>query len=154
MLRRTGFLRKARNREGRDPDRVRETPGAPAAWTEAAPVDPAAWAATPKPAPALQHKGYMDTVRRMPCAHCGKAGPSQFCHRDQGKGLGIKTDCREGFPGCAQCHELLGSSGKIPRIERRELELLYGMRTRGEVVRRKKWPADLAPWQQKSDNTY
>jgi hypothetical protein len=94
----------------------------------------------------LQHRAYMALVRTLPCAHCGKRGPSQFCHRDMGKGMGIKTDAREGFPGCPSCHVLLGSTGKIPREERRELELEYGRKTRELLLRVGAWPPGLPPW--------
>lgn len=95
---------------------------------------------------ALQHRAYMAVVRTLPCAHCGRPGPSQFCHRDMGKGTGIKTDCREGFPGCPECHVLLGSSGRIPREERRELEERYGRETRELVLLAGLWPPGLPPW--------
>lgn len=97
---------------------------------------------------AVQHEGYMSIVRQMPCAHCGAPAPSQFCHADMDKGIGIKTDCRRGFPGCPTCHALLGSSGKIPRALRRELEAQYGARTREKVWESGQWPKRLPRWQQ------
>jgi hypothetical protein len=51
-------------------------------------------------------------------------------HADEGKGQGIKTDCRRAWPGCGPhgdtmgCHYLLGSTGKLGREERRRLEAL------------------------------
>lgn len=101
---------------------------------------------------ALQHQGYMDLVRRMPCAHCGRRGPSQFCHADMDKGMGIKTDCRLGWPGCADrpgavgCHTIVGSTGYFKREHRRHLEAAYGEKTRRAIFESGKWPPGLPYW--------
>lgn len=94
----------------------------------------------------LQHEGYFNLVRAMPCAHCGRAPRSQFCHADMGKGAGLKTDCRRGWPGCATCHYLVGSTGTFKRAERRELEERYGTQTRRAIVAAGLWPARLPRW--------
>lgn len=95
----------------------------------------------------LQHEGYMRLVRTMACIRCGVAGV-QFCHADMGKGTGIKTDCRRGFPACPRCHWLLGSSGQIHRAQRREMEARYGRQTREFVLASGLWPAGLPKWQE------
>lgn len=105
----------------------------------------------------LQHGGYMALVRKLACAHCGWPPPSQFCHADAGKGTGLKTDCRRGYPGCgphrapsgetvAGCHWLIGSSGRIPKLERRDLEEAYGQQTRAAIESAGNWPARLPRW--------
>lgn len=95
---------------------------------------------------AIQHSGYMNLVRAMPCMHCGRAPRSQFCHSDQNKGVAIKTDCRRGFPCCRRCHELIGSTGKLGRAERRRLEDEYADRTRAKIIAYGAWPARLPMW--------
>ena len=101
---------------------------------------------------ALQHQGYMDIVRRMACAHCGRPGPSQFCHSDEGKGERIKTDCRRGWPGCADapgrigCHTLIGSTGAFTRDQRRQLEASHSKNTRAAVIAAGLWPKNLPAW--------
>jgi hypothetical protein len=101
---------------------------------------------------ALQHEGYMNIVRRMACAHCGRPGPSQFCHSDEGKGLAIKSDCRKGWPGCADapgrigCHSLVGSTGAFKREHKRTLEDKLAAKTRREVFERGLWPKTLPYW--------
>ena len=101
---------------------------------------------------ALQHDGYMRLVRMLPCAHCGKAAPSQFCHSDEGKGERIKTDCRRGWPGCADspgrqgCHSLIGSTGTFKRERRRYLESSYATKTRAAIRAAGTWPATLPAW--------
>lgn len=109
----------------------------------------------PRPMPkahAIQHEAYMAAVRKLACAHCGKPGPSQFCHSDLGKGERIKSDCREGWPGCADsplalgCHSLIGTQRIYPKEQRRELEAAMAAATRAEIRSRGLWPASLPHW--------
>lgn len=102
----------------------------------------------------IQHRGYMDIVRGMHCAHCGRQPRSEFCHADQGKGIGIKTDCRLGWPGCSDdlmthregCHKFIGSRGTFTQAQRRALETRYGEQTRAKVLAAGLWPKDLPLW--------
>lgn len=97
----------------------------------------------------IEHEGYKRLVRQLPCAHCGVEGYTQFCHSDQGKGMGIKTDSRRGWPGCgphggvAGCHHLIGSTGTLTREERRDLEDRYAAQTRAQILFAGMWPANL-----------
>lgn len=99
----------------------------------------------PKEAP-LQHSGYMNLVRAMACIHCFKPPRSEFSHADTGKGTGIRTDCRRGYPACKACHYLIGSTGTLGKAERRRIELLYGAETRGKILAAGKWPKRLPLW--------
>ena len=105
----------------------------------------------PKTRP-IQHAGYMAAVRKLPCVRCGVTGFTQFCHADEGKGMGLKTDCRLGWPGCGPhggapgCHWYVGTSGDMPREERREFERAAGNLTREAVRHQGLWPATLPPW--------
>lgn len=107
----------------------------------------------------LESAAYENLVRAMPCAHCGWPPRSQFCHADLGKGLGIKTDVRRGWPGCGPhnhepgCHWLLGSSGRIPREQRRELEARYGAQTRAAILAAGTWPKSLPLFTEQPDGT-
>lgn len=93
-----------------------------------------------------QHEGYMRVVRLMSCAHCGLPGPSQFCHSDEGKGTGIKSDCRLGWPGCPACHVKVGTARIYPKQERRELEAYMAAKTRAAVLAANNWPKNLPLW--------
>lgn len=95
---------------------------------------------------ALQHSGYINLVRGMPCARCGKAPRSQFCHADMDKGMGIKTDCRRGWPGCADCHYFVGTSGTLPKEARRLVEAVYAQQTREKIIAAGLWPKRLPHW--------
>jgi len=103
---------------------------------------------------ALQHAGYMAQVRRLPCARCGIVGLSQFCHSDEGKGTGIKTDCRRGWPGCGPhhdspgCHWFVGTSGNMFKAARREFEEAAGRSTRAMIRAMGRWPASLPDWKE------
>ncbi len=143
-----GFGRTAMAPRVYDADRIRPMPSVRPEFRQAERVSDDAAPAIAKEN-ALQHEVYMQLVRMLPCAHCGKHGPSQFCHADMGKGQGLKTDCRRGFPGCPECHTLLGSSGKIPRAERRELEARYGDETRARIIDMGIWPKRLPQWNEK-----
>jgi len=101
--------------------------------------------AVPKAEP-VQHQGYMRAVRGLACYRCGKPPRSQFCHADEGKGAGIKSDCRLGWPGCAQCHHDIGTARVLPKQERREWEAQAGHATREQINRLRLWPARLPQW--------
>jgi hypothetical protein len=104
--------------------------------------------AYPKSRP-IQHKGYMAAVRSLPCYRCGVIGLTQFCHADEGKGMGLKTDCRLGWPGCGPhgsspgCHWEVGTSGRMSREERRAFEREAGEATRETVAALGQWPKKL-----------
>lgn len=105
-----------------------------------------------KAAPA-RSEAYRKEVRKLACAHCGTFGFTQFCHSDEGKGMGIKSDDRHGWPGCGPhleghhmtpgCHALIGSTGSMTRDKRRALEAKYATETRQAIRQSGKWPKGL-----------
>ena len=141
MLTRSGFKRKAIERQRTVhkpvPEHLRRSVSFARADECAEPVE--------KDNP-IQHAGYMNAVRSLPCARCGKPPRSQFCHSDEGKGQGIKSDCRLGWPGCAQCHYDIGTARIYPKNERRELEAWMACETRQLIERLGLWPANLPRW--------
>ena len=92
---------------------------------------------------APQHQGYMDAVRSLPCAHCGKGPRSEFCHSDEGKGMAIKSDCRNGWPGCHECHDAIGTRRIYDREQRRAVEAAMARQTRQQIETLGLWPANL-----------
>ena len=92
---------------------------------------------------APQHAGYMNLVRALPCAHCGKPPRSVFCHSDEGKGMGIKSDCRQGWPGCPECHDAIGTQRIYPKKQRRALEAEMARQTRELIEKSGQWPKTL-----------
>jgi hypothetical protein len=99
---------------------------------------------------ASQSAAYMAAVRALGyCMRCGctlKKGEAQFAHADQGKGMGIKTDARRGWCACAGCHFHVGTSGRMPKAERRDEEDRLAFKTRALVRKAGTWPKALADW--------
>ena len=92
----------------------------------------------------VQNKAYMDAVRSLPCAHCGKGPRSEFCHSDEGKGMGIKSDCRDGWPGCHECHDAIGTQRVYDKEMRRAIEAAMARQTRAQINALGLWPATLS----------
>ena len=95
-------------------------------------------------------KAYRMRVAALPCAHCGKPGPSQCAHSDSaGKGMGIKPSDLDTYPACADspgrrgCHSLIGSSGMFTKEQRRTLEAEYVRQTREKL--KELAPSSAAP---------
>lgn len=105
---------------------------------------------------ASQSAAYMDAVRNLGyCVRCGRSCRPQFCHGDQGKGIGIKTDVREGWAGCGYwspedpgCHYIVGTSGTLSKQERRAEEDRLAAITREAVLAAGTWPKSLPRWQE------
>ena len=91
--------------------------------------------------PPVRDEAYRRLVAALPCAHCGRAGPSQAAHADAGKGLGMKSCDLTCFPLCADgpgrkgCHSMIGASGLFTKEQRRTLEAKYAAQTRKELGR-------------------
>ncbi len=93
----------------------------------------------PKERP-FRSETYRRLVAAMSCAMCGKPGPSQCAHSDQGKGLSIKSSDLECFPLCADaplfrgCHSIMGASGKLDKDVRQKLERDFAAETRAALA--------------------
>lgn len=149
-LRQTGFRRRdvAPVRRERDVDAPRVLP-APSALM--APLRRGTYAGGTSGVPvvkenASQSLAYQRAAKALGyCMRCGAEGvPLDFCHADLGKGKGIKTDVRRGWPGCRACHEVVGR--KLLRAVRRAVEILLAAMTRSEIIAAGTWPASLEVW--------
>lgn len=97
-----------------------------------------------------QSAAYQVAVRSIGyCMRCGctlppGTGVAQFCHADEGKGGGLKTDVRRGWNGCAACHRYVGTDRKgLSKNMRRLIERFLAWKTRCTLRRRGLWPASL-----------
>ena len=105
---------------------------------------------------------YRRVVADLPCIWCGIMGYSQCAHLNRGKGMGLKTDDRTGFPLCCSrpgiegCHvaydnyRLLESGG---REAHREYGIEAGRFTREQILKAGLWPKKLPLWQGSPRNT-
>ena len=68
----------------------------------------------PKNRPARDKK-YLAFIRGLPCAVCGKPGPSEAAHQRilQGGGIGLKPSDYETIPLCADCHHIEHAVGSL-----------------------------------------
>lgn len=113
--------------------------------------------ATAGPAPKenpLESAAYEDAVRNLGfCVRCGRTCRPQFCHRDQGKGQGMKTDVRGGWAGCGPgawgngCHYIVGTAGALAKETRRVEEDRLAALTREALRRRGTWPKSVPMWE-------
>lgn len=141
-MKRTGFASKAPQRQPATQCTYSPRPRAQAVVV----AGPARLVVQAPKAGQLQHAGYMDAVRGLRCYRCHRPPRSQFCHADAGKGTGIKSDCREGWPGCWECHDAIGTARVLPKAERREWEAEAGRATRAEIRSMGLWPVTMPAW--------
>jgi len=106
---------------------------------------------------ASQSQAYQVAVRSLGyCMRCGatlRPGERQFCHADEGKGTGLKTDVRRGWIGCASCHHHVGTSGRMKRELRRAVEKFLAWKTRCALRRFGLWPKSLPDSWAEKDQT-
>lgn len=102
----------------------------------------------------LRSEAYRRAVAGLACAHCGVHGFSQHAHANEGKGAGLKTDDRTGFPLCCTrpgiegCHTAFDQYRLLPggREAHRAAARTWAANTRAEIQRQGLWPARLPLW--------
>ena len=60
-------------------------------------------------------------VASLPCVLCGREGQTQCAHRNEGKGMGIKTDDFLTAALCPTCHVAIDQGPDLLRNERRSM---------------------------------
>ena len=60
-------------------------------------------------------------VADLPCQHCGRHGQTQAAHRNEGKGMGMKTSDALLAALCVDCHRELDQGKNLSREERRDM---------------------------------
>lgn len=69
--------------------------------------------------PRFESPAWLAAVRSVEsCVRCGSYGV-EAAHRDEGKGMGVKTGDHLTAALCPSCHHELGNGKKYPREERR-----------------------------------
>lgn len=92
----------------------------------------------------------------LPCIWCGIAGHSQHAHLNLGKGMGLKTDDRTGFPLCCTrpgiegCHAAFDSYRLLPggRDAHHAQGRAWAQQTRTRIYESGQWPKKVPLWQE------
>lgn len=69
-------------------------------------------------APQFRSEKFRKLVTSLPCQHCGAHG-TQAAHRNEGKGLSLKTSDALCVSLCVDCHRRLDQGKDMDRTERR-----------------------------------
>ncbi|WP_315534008.1 hypothetical protein [Delftia acidovorans] len=102
----------------------------------------------------LECEAYRRAVAALPCIWCGICGFSQHAHLNLGKGMGLKTDDRTGFPLCCTrpdiggCHVAYDQYRLVDggREAHRDYGLEWGRITRHTILESGQWPQRLPLW--------
>jgi cytochrome c553 len=78
---------------------------------------------------AYRSERWLRAVASLPCMRCFREGATQAAHRDQGKGMGIKTDDCFTAALCVTCHAELGQGMGYTRQQKREMMDAYILQT-------------------------
>jgi hypothetical protein len=62
---------------------------------------------------------WLRAVASLPCVACYREGMTQAAHRNQGKGMGLKTDDCLTAALCQSCHSEIDQGKALSREERR-----------------------------------
>ncbi|MEG0923348.1 MAG: hypothetical protein RSG22_18305 [Comamonas sp.] len=101
---------------------------------------------------AVSYEPYRRLVAELPCMWCGVSGYSQHAHLNRGKGMGLKTDDRTGFPLCCSrpgiegCHVAYDQYRLIEGADsdlHHEYGLEWGRITRHTILTAGLWPKPL-----------
>lgn len=103
----------------------------------------------------VRSEPYRRLVAQLPCIWCGICGYSQHAHLNLGKGMGLKTDDRTGFPLCCSrpgiegCHVAYDQYRLIEGADsdlHHEYGLEWGRITRHTILTSGLWPKPVPPW--------
>ena len=79
---------------------------------------------------------WLKAVREIPvCVGCHRYLPIEAAHRNEGKGLGMKTDDCATAALCHECHHEIDNGKNLTREERRDLMNRYIVLTLIQLVR-------------------
>lgn len=67
----------------------------------------------------FRDKRWLKAVSELPCALCGREGMTQAAHRNEMKGMGLKTDDSAVAALCFVCHTELDNGRDMTRDKRR-----------------------------------
>lgn len=115
-MKRTGFAQKMPRRE---PTQSTYTPR-PREVAVARPDAVARCSAPVQKTERWESVPWRKAVADLPCVLCGKVGETQCAHRNEGKGMGMKTDDCLTAALCVACHSEIDQGPGLTRDQRRE----------------------------------
>ena len=71
--------------------------------------------------PAFRSEKFRRLVASLPCQNCGADGGTQAAHRNESKGMGLKTSDALVAALCGICHHELDNGKNLTRDERRDM---------------------------------
>jgi hypothetical protein len=71
--------------------------------------------------PTYRSDKWLRAVASLPCVRCWREGATQAAHRNEGKGLAIKTDDCLTAALCVDCHSMIDQGKGLAREERRQM---------------------------------
>ncbi len=81
-------------------------------------------------------------VASLACVACGVPGMTQAAHRNEGKGMALKSCDSQMMALCVDCHREIDQGGKIDKETRRAMEKAYVKATRAKLIQEDKWSFD------------
>lgn len=94
----------------------------------------------------IRSPALLAAVRTLDCQHCGRHGPSDPAHSNQGahgKGKAIKASDVFVAALCRVCHQMVDQGSTLSQDERIEVWSSAWRRTVRELVRRGMWPTRI-----------
>lgn len=70
---------------------------------------------------AFRSEKFRRLVATLPCQHCGADGRTQAAHRNESKGMGMKTSDALVAALCDTCHHELDNGKSLSRDDRRDM---------------------------------
>lgn len=71
--------------------------------------------------PPFRSEAWLRAVSSLPCQNCGREGLTQAAHRNQSKGMGMKTDDCLTAALCVDCHARVDQGTHMTREDRRAM---------------------------------
>lgn len=121
-LRSKGFGRPAAERPDKPPRDPDEFASYRAPRPAAVMATPASFAGQGQAAPKTgrhESEAWRRAVAALPCVLCQREGETQAAHRNEGKGMGVKTDDALTAALCHTCHSAIDQGPDFSRDERR-----------------------------------
>lgn len=87
----------------------------------------------------MRHPAYLAAVRRLPCMCCGRVGATQAAHKNESKGMALKTDDRTAMALCLDCHRDYDNGGVMDKDSARQWAATMHKRTTDALKARGEW---------------